>query len=485
MRKLVVILSLLFIPALFSAQSSTQWQQIYGGGGVEVGYSVKTCLGQGYIVAGQSSSLGVTDGYVVRTDTLGLVMWEKFYGGVNIDVIRSVKLLPDSGYILAGYTNSFGTGGYDGWVLRIDKNGDTLWTKTVGTTDWDFFYDVTTTWDSGFVFAGGTYGMGNGEEDMLFVKLDSVGNLEWMRTYGGVKEDEARGVVETTDSLLVGCGYSKSLGDSLGDTWILRINGNNGDTLWSRKGTHTNGADLALGIAAGTNRFGVVGQYTTATGDLNAFVHVMFLDSTTQLDLTAGIAGYEYYSGIVFLTTSYNFATLGSTQNDGGGSGDFFMFHDVDYSAHSYGTTDIEAGYGIDATPRKGYIACGYTEGYNSLVANLYLVKIDSTGFSTNILAIREAPELIASTRSYPNPAGSTATITIDAMNPLNGVLRLSLADATGKTIGSDLGENWTMYSSQSASCHIQTSELKSGIYFYTISDNSGFITNGKIIVAH
>jgi hypothetical protein len=85
---------------------------------------------------------------------------------VNIDIIRAIEILPDSGFIIAGYTNSFGNGGYDGWLMKIDKNGDTLWNKYVGTNDWDFFYDVALTLDSGFICTGATYGTGNGNEDL-------------------------------------------------------------------------------------------------------------------------------------------------------------------------------------------------------------------------------------------------------------------------------------------------------------------------------
>lgn len=487
MRKVGVILFALIAVNNVGAQSTTQWQQIYGGPGVEVGYSVKTCLGQGYVVAGSSSSNGPTDGHVIRTDSLGLVMWEKFYGGVNIDIIRSIKLLPDSGFVCAGYSNSGGMGGYDGWILRLDKNGDTLWTKYFGTTNWDFFYDVATTYDSGFVLAGGTYGLGNGDEDMWFVKLDSVGNFVWERTWGGVKQDEARGVIETEDSLLVGCGFNCSLGDTLGDSWILRMNSVDGDTMWTRKGTHTIGADLALAVASdnGQQRFCVVGQYTTATGDLNAFAHVMMLDSNTQIDLTAGISGYEYYSSVVFWKSSYNFAAFGATQNDGAGNGDYFMFTTVTYLAYTYGTIDFETGYGIDTAARKGYIACGISEGFGSTSGNTYLVKIDSTGFSSTVLAVRNRPILYASSSVYPNPAREQATITLDITNPLDGQATLSVYDQLGRVVYESGNGAFLNQSNTTSTCIINTFQISNGVYTYTVRDNTSVIANGQLIISH
>lgn len=485
MRKIVCILLLTMMYGSSKAQLSTRWQQIYGGGGVEVGYSVKSCLDQGFIVAGSSSTLGPSDGYVVRTDSLGLVMWSHFYGGVNVDVIRSIKLLSDSGFIMAGFTNSHGNGGYDCWVLRIDKNGDTLWTKTIGTSNWDFLYDVTVTYDSGFVFAGGTYGMGMGDEDMFFFKLDSDGDLQWMRTYGGIKEDEARGVTETSDSLLAACGYTCSLGDTLGDSWVLRINPVNGDTIWSRKGLHTTGADKALGIAAGNGRFGVVGQYTTGTGDQNAFAHVMINDSVTQLNLTAGISGYEYYSGIVFLKTSYNFAAFGSTENDGGGQGDFFLFHDVNYQAYTFGTTDHEAGYAMDVAPYKGYIMCGSTDGFGAAVDNLYLVRADSTATSTLVLDVRERPTETMQASVRPNPASEFVQLTVDGTAPLQGDLSLTIFDVMGNVVMTVPSAEWTQLGGASSTCTIKVAGLSSGFYQFSVTDEAGTSSGGRIVVTH
>jgi hypothetical protein len=485
MRKVFCFLLLVVFSCSAGAQSSTQWQQMYGGPGVEVGYSVKSCLGQGYIVAGSSSSLGPSDGYVVRTDSMGVVMWEHFYGGVNVDIIRSIKLLPDSGFIMAGFTNSFGNGGYDCWVLRIDKNGDTLWTRTIGTTNWDFVYDVALTYDSAFVCAGGTYGAGNGNEDLLFFKLDRDGDLEWIRTFGGAEEDEARGVIETSDSLLAACGYTFSFGDTLGDSWELRLDPVNGDTIWTRFGLHRTGADKALGIAAGNGRFGIVGQYTTSTGDQNAYVHVMMNDSVTQLNLTAGISGYEYYSGIVFLTTSYNFATFGSTENDGAGNGDFFMFHDVNYLAYTYGTVDHEEGYSIDTAPYKGYIVCGSTDGYGSLVSNMYLVKIDSIGASTQVLDVREAPGETAKTSVRPNPAAEYVQLTIDALNPLDGNLSLTIFDVAGNVVMTVPSSEWIRLGENSSTCTFGVSALPAGFYQFSVSDQSGISSAGRFVVTH
>lgn len=137
MKNIFLIISFLITSSVFG-QTAAAWENIYGGNGIEYGFGVRSCLDQGYVVAGSTSTTGISDGYLVRVDSLGLVMWSKYYSGSNIDIFRSIKILPDSGFIIAGFSNSSGNGGYDGWVMRVDKNGDSLWSKYIGTTAWDF-----------------------------------------------------------------------------------------------------------------------------------------------------------------------------------------------------------------------------------------------------------------------------------------------------------------------------------------------------------
>ncbi|HLG04323.1 MAG TPA: hypothetical protein VI731_12065, partial [Bacteroidia bacterium] len=76
MKKLLVIFCLIF-SGFLGGQNADKWEQIYGGPGPDIGYSVKTCPDSGYIVAGSYSSAGISDGYIIRTDDLGLIVWSK------------------------------------------------------------------------------------------------------------------------------------------------------------------------------------------------------------------------------------------------------------------------------------------------------------------------------------------------------------------------------------------------------------------------
>lgn len=489
MKKIMVVV-LLFISLQSFAQSTSQWENIYGGNGNEYGYRVRTCLDQGYIVAGSTSSNGITDGYVVRVDSLGLVMWSKSFVGNNVDIFRSIKQLPDSGYILCGYSNSTGTnGGYDGWVYRINKNGDSLWSKYIGTNDWDFFYDVTPTYDSSFILAGGTYGIGAGDEDMYFVKIDSLGNVLWTKTYGGVKADEARGIIECGDSLIAAVGFSNSLGDTLGDSWIMRLRETNGDTLWSRDAGYPNAEDQGFGICDNftTGRFFICGYNNISSSNSDAYFGAFFYSGTNQFIYSTGGGLDEMFYGIVARPIG-TFAAIGANYTVSNGVGDMYFFHNRGpWVSFPFGGLQLDVGYSIDLAHDDGYIACGYTESFNSYAPNVYLVKIDTSGLSSTVLAIREQPSQSVPSHItiFPNPIQDEAYLNYDSYESIQGQLQMDIYDITGRLVLTIPPSLWQKTTSRNATCRITTENMNVGIYSFIIHDDIGNSVNGKFIITH
>jgi hypothetical protein len=83
-------------------------------------YSVQQIADGGYIVAGltSSSGAGLSDFYLVKTNSYGEPLWTRTYGGSMGDEAYSVQQTADGGYIVAGYTYSFGAGSYDFYLVK-------------------------------------------------------------------------------------------------------------------------------------------------------------------------------------------------------------------------------------------------------------------------------------------------------------------------------------------------------------------------------
>jgi len=114
----------------------------------------------------------------------GYSLWARVYGGQGDD-FGTFKRTSDGGYIIAGQTLSFGAGGGDLLVMKLDSNGNIQWQKTYGGPGQDLAYDVEETQDGGYIVGGGTGSFGAGGWDMWILKLDSHGNVQWQKTYGG------------------------------------------------------------------------------------------------------------------------------------------------------------------------------------------------------------------------------------------------------------------------------------------------------------
>jgi hypothetical protein len=202
-----------------------QWNQTYGGVGLDQAFCVvQTIDGNGYVIAGQTDSFGAgsSDFWLVLTDSLGSMVWSRSFGGSNTDVARSVQETSDGGYAVAGWTASSGAGSNDFMLLKVDGDGRQQWSKTYGGLYSDEAYAVQQTMDGGYMIAGSTMSYGLGGWDFWQVKTDSNGNKLWDQPNGGLLDDRAYSVQQTSDGGFIVAGSTLSYGEGLTDFWLTK-----------------------------------------------------------------------------------------------------------------------------------------------------------------------------------------------------------------------------------------------------------------------
>lgn len=88
-------------------------------------------------------------------------------------------------YVVCGWTNSFGAGGKDVYVLKVNSMGDTVWTRTYGGTGEDSGKEIFQTSDGGYLIAGNSNSFSSGGLNEIYIlRLNNSGDTVWTRTYG-------------------------------------------------------------------------------------------------------------------------------------------------------------------------------------------------------------------------------------------------------------------------------------------------------------
>jgi hypothetical protein len=260
--------------------------------------------------------------------------WNKTYGGTALDFAFSVIQTSDGGYAWTGYTRSFGAGMTDFWLVKIDSAGNMQWNKTYGGPYREEACSLIQTSDGGYAMVGNKDVSGGENFDVWIVKTDSFGNMQWNKTYGGNAYDFSAGkksVVQTNDGGYTIAGRTRSFAVGQEDMWLIRID-SAGNLLWSK-------------VYGGTNYDG---------------------------------------SGSMVPTMDGGYALAGWTQSYGAGSADMWLVKtnstgDMQWS-HTYGGTGDEDAYNLIQTADLGYALVGQTTSFGAGAQDLYFVKTDSSG---------------------------------------------------------------------------------------------------------
>jgi hypothetical protein len=233
-----------------NSSGNIQWQKTYGGANDDVASSIRPTSDGGYIVAGYKSMAPTNmvgdqrEYWIIKLDSSGNIQWQNTYGGENWEEAYSIEQTTDGGYIVAGISNSLynfvigNHGYYDYWVIKLNAAGTLEWQKSLGGSFSDTAQSIKQTSDGGYVVVGyslsndGNVTGNNGDRDYWVVKLTSIGNMQWQKSFGGSKDDIATGVESTADGGCIVTGYSNSAhkeGDPITgypypNYWVLKLN---------------------------------------------------------------------------------------------------------------------------------------------------------------------------------------------------------------------------------------------------------------------
>jgi len=411
LKLLPILISLFFLN--FNGNSQTFFQKTYAGIEYDRGNSVQQTLDGGYIVVGVEYSFGAggRDVFLIKTDATGDTLWTRSFGGTGDDYGMSVKQTTDKGYIVVGYTNSFGQGLDDVYLIKTDSLGNLLWSKTYGGINFDFGSSVQQTSEGGYIVVGATASFGSGNYDVYLIKTNSTGDTLWTKTLGGSALDEGISAQQTNDGgyIIAGTTLSFSVGNY--SAYLNKIDAN-GNVLWA-KTYSTSGSEEVHQMQLTDD-----GGYIIAGG---IFIGpTITLSSIFKTNSSGDFLWAKNYSnggsnsvqettdkGYILTGSEGNLAFLIRTDSVG----------DTIWTKSFQGLNNYANGSFVQQTTDNGFIVAGSTHKFGA-GDPVYLIKTDSNGnsciqnyFSTTITTPVYTVNNAVSLTSHGGITGNPATI--------------------------------------------------------------------------
>ncbi len=417
MRYIKVLLFLLSV--MLSSQIYAGWERTYGGNlNDRVNALIQTADGN-YIIAGRTESFGFgTSGshvvYVLKINDSGDTLWTKTYG-LDYDEAHCAIESDDGSIYIAGSTYSYSSGSSDVWLLKLNSEGDSLWTKTYGGPRADCCHDMILSQDSCIILVGDVDASPSDSKTWL-AKVDLEGETIWSNDYGpsGVVQPGKCGLQLDDESLIVvstkfvSGGYSNILllkTDVLGDTLITKEYGSSYN-------------DWGSEIVALEEGFVIVGTSSQSTGLDNADGWVMKFDEFCDTLLTKKfrIEGQSTRANSITPTSDGGYIVAGTYGSFMYANAKIFLSKlDTDLNilwTESFGSSGYNDGKVVIETSDDGFILCANTNSLGEGGYDIYVIRTDSLGSST-IEEDKNLPRALGIS-AHPNPFNSAVTITLD-----------------------------------------------------------------------
>ncbi len=442
------------------------WSRTYGGAGDDVCFAAEKTMGGGYILAGITSSFAAErcDLWLVKMDANGNPLWTRTIGGTYNEAAFSVQQTSDTGYVAAGYTTSYGDG-YDFYLVKTNDSGDTLWTRNYSAFDLGVAYSVRQTTDGGYIMGGFGCSIFGQFTALWVVKTDAQGERLWTSSPGWPGYGSS-GRVESVQLT--------SDGEYILAAWLIPAWGRDsafrlvkmssgGSERWTRifGGSHM---DRAKAVEETTDRGFIVVGYTYASGAGGADFFLVKTDMAGHLlwSRTYGGANDDLaYS--VHQTMDGGYIMAGETNSFGAGNRDFYLVR-TDGSGNPLWTRTLggsrdEEARSVLQTSDGGYVVAGYTSSFGIGGKDLWLVK---TGPELDAQPIDiSLPMQYALHPNWPNPFNPSTRIAYDL--PKTVYVTLTVFDLLGRQVETIVND---MQTAGNHTTILDGSHLPSGIYF-------------------
>ncbi len=215
----------------YDSAGEIKWQRIEPN---KVGTGIVASNAGYYYITGSSFTGYGYDFWIGRYDRNGETLWSRTYDFTIYDIGYRSAIDREGNIVMAGF---LGDGyNFDCILLKFNPEGDTIFTRFFDLSLFDYGVGIATDQANNIVIGGLTGDTLN--TDYLILKYDSDGNLLWSRTYSQAKEEEVLGVSCDNDNNIFVTGVSGEM--YLYDYLTIKYDPA-GNVLWTA--TYDNGSD--------------------------------------------------------------------------------------------------------------------------------------------------------------------------------------------------------------------------------------------------
>jgi len=324
----------------------------YGGSNSDFFHSIIEDSEGNYVAVGFTSSNdhditdgnnGFSDALIVKFDTEGNVIWDKTISGSNWDYFHSIIEDSEGNYVAVGYTDSDdyditdGNNGFrDALIVKFDTEGNVIWDKTIGGSDWDYFSSIIEDNEGNYVAVGFTgsndYDItdgNNGYADALIVKIDTEGNVIWDKTIGGSKSEHFDSIIEDSEGNYVAVGFTASNdyeitdgNNGFSDALIVKFD-TEGNVIWDKTIGGSDTDSFSSIIEDNEGNYVAVGYTSSNNLDINdgnngssdALIVKIDTEGNVIWDKTIGGSSYDGLNSIIE-DSEGNYVAVGHTSSN-------------------------------------------------------------------------------------------------------------------------------------------------------------------------
>ena len=220
-------------PASTATTPTIAWTRLIGGSGDDGSQFLATGA-DGSVYVGGNTTSSVIDGqsnagsvnpydvFVAKYSRDGNKIWTRLIGSSGNEYADAITIGNDGSIYVGGSTNgaSLGgqnsAGGTDAFLRKIDADGNSIWTRLIGSTNLDAALALATGSDGSIYAAGHTQGpildgqTGPGWVDAFLTKFTPSGDRVWTRLIGAVGREIAYALTTGLDGVLYVAGQTDS-----------------------------------------------------------------------------------------------------------------------------------------------------------------------------------------------------------------------------------------------------------------------------------